>query len=185
MAAIPSNPVNSTSFPPFEPLRIRLPLAGADLTIWPGPKQSRWEWALGFPLELRPFAWDYMWISCTTDRVEIQPHYLESTWDTFWTDLDGSVTAHALGGLFPFTLGNEVDLLKGIVATLDALPAHIRDHAPETADKIKKIHAILAPKEAPPVPLVRPEMTRLRRTASEAVWRRKLRSLPIDTNDGP
>lgn len=164
-------------FPKLDSIRIRMPLVGEEMVIWPGPKETYWDWVVGFPLEFHPFAWDYLMISCDQIQVEIQPHYVESTWDTFWANESGYVTAHALGGLFPFTLGEQVDLLKGVVATLAALPALIVDDNPDDADRIQEIHDILVGQD--PSAAVGPDpiegMSFLRRSASDFVWRRKLR----------
>ena len=184
MASIDNGPVIPPSFPQFDPIRVRIPIISGEMTIWPAPKETFWEWVEGFPFELHPFAWDYMWVSCDRYRLEIKPHYLKSTWDTFWTDGTGYVTAQALGGLFPFTLGKEVDLLRGIVCTIEVLPDHIRDRAPKTAEKIEQIHAILKTREPPSVTEGRPPLAGWRRTVSEAVWRRKLRRLLRAANGG-
>ena len=173
------------SFPPVDWIRIRMPLVAEKMTIWPGPKETDWDWVVGFPLELHPFAWDYLRISCDGDRVEIEPHYTESTWDTFWTNETGHVTAQAYGGLFPFTLGDQVDLLEGIVATLAVLPALIVDDHPNDAARIQQIHDILTGQamstaigEDPTV-----GMSFLRRAACDFVWRRKLWRLRRNRDD--
>jgi hypothetical protein len=149
------------------------------MTIWPGPRETYWDWVVGFPLELRPFAWDYLRIRCDGDRVEIEPHYLESTWDTFWTNNSGAVTAQAMGGLFPYTLGDQVDLLEGIVATLAVLPPLVVGDSPDDAAKIQQIHDILTMQTmltgVGAVPIE--GMSFLRRSASDFIWRRKLKRL--------
>ena len=156
-----------------------MPLIGDEMTIWPGPKETYWDWVAGFPLEIHPFAWDYLRIRCEENQVENQPHYLESTWDTFWTNESGHVTAQAMGGLFPYTLGEQVDLLEGIVATLAVLPALIVDENPGDADRIQNIHDILVAQDALTAigPDPAEDMSFLRRSASDFVWRRKLRRL--------
>ena len=178
--------MSPSGFQEFGWIRIRMPLIADDMTIWPGPKETYWDWVVGFPLEIHPFAWDYLRISCDGNQVEIQPHYLESTWDTFWTNESGHVTAHAMGGLFPYTLGEQVDLLKGIVATLADLPALIVDDNPDDAEKIQKIHDILVSQS--PLTAIGPDpaegMSFLRRSASDFVWRRKLRRLIRRRDDG-
>ena len=116
-----------------------------------------------------------MWISCDGYSVKIQPHYVDSTWDTFWTDAVGKVTAQALGGLFPFTLGKQVELLQGIVATLEVLPDKIRATDPSAAKAIEEIYATLKAREASPA--AQPVVSGMRRRLSEALWRRKLSRL--------
>jgi len=166
-------------FPSFDWLRVRIPIVAEDMTIWPGPKETKWDWIVGFPFELHPFAWDHLWISCDGYEVEIEPHYSESTWDSFWTNGIGHVRADALGGLFPFTLGNQVDLLKGMVSTLEALPPLVADQNPDDATKIQQIHGILKTRDA--MTATGPDPTEgmfsLRRSASEFIWRRKVRRL--------
>jgi len=181
-----SAPVISPIFPTVDWIRVRMPIVGDEMTIWPGPKETTWEWILGFPLELHPFAWDFLRVSCDGYRVEIQPHYSESTWDTFWTNGSGHVTAQAMGGLFPYTLGNQVDLRRGIVTTLAALPALIAGDSPDDATKIQQIHGILETQESSSEIGSDPaeDMSFLRRSASNIVWRRKLRRIARDPNDG-
>ena len=184
--ASPSPAVSPPNFPCVDSIRVQMPIVGDEMTVWPGPKATTWEWVLGFPLELHLFAWDYLLISCDGYQVEIQPHYSESTWDTFWTNGSGYVTAQALGGLFPFTLGEQVDLLKGIVATLAALPALIADDSPEDATKIQQIHGILKTQDSSSAIGADPAegMSFLRHSASDFVWRRKVRRVTCDLNDG-
>jgi hypothetical protein len=181
-----SGPVIPPIFPTFQWIRIQMPIVAGEKTIWPGPKETRWEWVKGFPLELHPFAWDYLWICCDGYQVQIEPHYLESTWDTFWTNGSGHVKADALRGLFPFTLGKQVDLLKGIVATLEALPPLIANRSPDDATKIQQIHGILKTREASKAigPDPAEGISSLRRSVSEFVWRRKLKRLSFDSEDG-
>lgn len=171
------------TFPTFEWIRIQMPIVAGEKTIWPGPKETRWDWVKGFPLELHPFAWDYLRICCDGYQVQIEPHYLESTWDTFWTNSSGHVKADALRGLFPFTLGRQVDLLKGIVATLEALPPLIEGHSPEDATKIEQIQRILKKRKASTSigPDPAEGISSVRRSASEFVWRRKLKRLSFDS----
>lgn len=177
MTPVEISNTQTTTMPIFKPVRVRMPIVGDDMTIWPEPKETFWDWVAGFPFEIHPFAWDYLWISCDGRQVEIKPHYLESTWDTFWTDDQGVVTAHALGGLFPFTLGDEAELLKGIVATLKVLPDKVDASDPDVAQKIGLIYAMLDSIGAPVTPFVQPEISRLRGTLSETLWRFKLRRL--------
>lgn len=188
LESLPSNepgPVLAPIFPTFDWIRIRMPIVGNEKTIWPAPKETRWQWVEGFPFELHPFAWDYMWIRCDGYEVQIEPHYVDSTWDTFWTNGSGHVRADALRGLFPWTLGNQVDLLKGIVATLEVLPALIADRSPDDATKIQQIHGILKTRDASTAvgPDAAEGMSRLRRSASEFVWKRKLRRRSIAIGD--
>ncbi len=172
-------PVTAPIFPSFDRIRIRMPLVADEKTIWPGPKETTWDWIQGFPLELHPFAWDYLWINCDGYEVEIEPHYLDSTWDNFWTQGNGHVRATALRGLFPVTLGKQVDLLKGIVATLEALPPLIADRNPDDASKIQQIHGILKTRDVWSAIGLDPAegMSSLRRSASDFIWRLKLRRL--------
>lgn len=174
-----ATPVLPPIFPSFDWIRIKMPIVANEKTIWPGPKETYWQWVEGFPFELHPFAWDYLWIRCDGYEVQIEPHYLDSTWDTFWTNGSGHVRADALRGLFPFTLGKQVDLLKGIVATLEALPPLLADRDPDDATKIQQIHGILKTREASSAigPAVAEDLSSLRRRASDAVWRWKLRRL--------
>jgi hypothetical protein len=92
------------------------------------------------------------------------------------------VKADALRGLFPWTLGNQVDLLQGIVATLEALPPLIADRYPDDATKIQQIHGILKTRDAKTAvgPDAAEGLSSFRRSASEFVWKRKLRRLSID-----
>ena len=178
--------LTSPIFPTFDWIRIRMPIVAYEKTIWPSPKETRLDWIKGFPYEFHPFAWDYLWIRCDGHRVQIEPHYLDSTWDTFWTNGSGHVKADALRGLFPFTLGKQVDLLKGIVATLEALPPLIADRNPDTATMIEQIHGILKTREASTVtgPDATEGLSSLRRSASEAVWRWKLKRIAPDSEVG-
>ena len=178
-------PVLPPIFPSFDWIRTRMPIVANEMTIWPGPKETRWEWIEGFPYELHPFAWDYLWIRCDGYQVQIEPHYLKSTWDTFWTNGSGHVRADALRGLFPFTLGKQVDLLKGIVATLEALPPLIADRNPDDATKIQQIHGILKTRDAATAIGIDPAegMSPLRRSASDFIWRRKLKRLQSGAED--
>jgi hypothetical protein len=179
----PGSDTDPSTFPSFQPVRVRMPIEGGVKTIWPEPKQTRWEWAVGFPLEIHPFAWDYLWLSCDGHEVRIKPHYLDSTWDTFWTDTTGHVRAVGLAGLFPFTLGNQVDLLEGIIATLGVLPNKVASTDPDTAQKIAEIHLILTKLPEKPLQLdPKPNMSKLRRRTSVAFWNRKVRRLSGPAN---
>jgi hypothetical protein len=131
--------VTPLPFPPLDSLKVRLPIASKEWTIWPGPPESREGFVIGFPLELHPFAWDYVRISCDGRSVELEPHYRESSFDTFWVDGRGHVTCHALGGLFPFTLGRQPDLLDGLRVTLKALPPLVAPRHPQAAEAIAEI----------------------------------------------
>ncbi|MCG8588279.1 MAG: hypothetical protein MJE66_03235 [Proteobacteria bacterium] len=164
-----------SAFPSFDPVRVRLPIRSDDLTIWPGPPETPWDWLAGFPLELRPLAWDYLWVSSDGGRLEIRPHYFFSTWDTFWTEPDGRVTAQALGGLFPFTLGEQARLLEGILSILGVLPKFIEGNHPETAEKLRHIEGHLQALDEPERLAMPPEqLGRVRRGCSQVVWRWKL-----------
>ena len=183
---IKSGPVLPPIFEAFDWIRVRMPIDAWEMTIRPGPKETYWEWVKGFPFEFHPFAWDYLWIRCDGYQVEIEPHYAKSTWDTFWTNGSGYVKADALRGLFPFTLGDEVNLLKGIVMTLEALPPLIAVRNPEDATKIERIHDILKTREVQNATGPDPGagLSSLRRSASEFVWRRKLKSLTQNSDSG-
>ncbi len=181
MSKLEDSPVLPPTLPQFAPVRVKTPIVSNEMTIWPGPKETRREWVIGFPYELHPFAWDYMWVSCDGYSVKIKPHYRYSTWDTFWTAANGHVKADGMAGLFPFTLGKEVNLLRGIVATLEALPAHVEKTDPDAARKIAEIHDILKTREKPDVQ--QPEGRGLRHRVARHFWSRKLRHLmdaPLD-----
>ena len=182
----PNAPVVPPIFPTFDWIRVRIPIVGEEMTIWPGPKETNWEWIIGFPFELHPFAWDQLWISCDGYEVGIEPHYSESTWDSFWTNGSGHVRADALGGLFPFTLGKQVDLLKGIVSTLEALPPLVVDRNPDDATKIQQIHGILKTRDRMSATGPEPTegMSSLRRATCDLVWRRKVRRVNRKPGDG-
>ena len=126
-------------FERFREIHIVLPLDSACYTIWPEAEQTQAEWAIGHPLELRPFRWDFLDISCDSQQLKIQPHYDKSTWDTFFIDPTGKVKVTAFGGLFPITLGRQADLLKGIVSVLKILPDKIRKEHPVIAQQIDQI----------------------------------------------
>lgn len=164
-------------FPSFARAKVVMPIDGDKLTLWPQKREKWWEKVLGFPFELRFFAKDYLWISSNGNRIEIQPHYLESTFDTFWIDTRGAVAAQALGGLFPFTLGKQKQLLKGIVATLAAMPSRLKPKDDAVAGMIREIHAQLAKRSEPEATGgARAPLGRLRSAASNWVWERKLRN---------
>jgi len=170
------------SFPRLEALDVRMPLESKDWTIWPRASESHWDYVRGFPLELHPFAWDYLVASCDCRRVELKPHYLESSFDTFWIDTSGHVTCHALAGLFPFTLGRQPELLEGLRKTLEAVAARVQPDDPDAAKTIREIAAqldalVLALREIPKEVLQREleeEWSRARTTrrgrAAEAFW---------------
>ena len=69
----------------------------------------------------------------------MKPHYLESSFDTFWVDTRGHVTCHALGGLFPFTLGRQPELLAGLCKTLKAVASQLAPSDPVAARTIEGI----------------------------------------------
>lgn len=133
----------SADFPELHSLKVRVPLESKDWTIWPGPPAGWRDFVVGFPLELHPFAWDYIRLRSDRARVELQPHYSESSFDTFWVDTSGHVTCHALGGLFPFTLGRQPELLDGLRTTLEALPPLVEPSDPAAAKTIAEIAARL------------------------------------------
>lgn len=135
-----------SSFPPVPRERCQLPLRSAAWTIWPDVEQTSWEWALGHPLELSPFTWDYVVVSCDGLRLELQPHYDKSTWDTFWIDTAGSVEVQAFRGLLRETLGVQHCLRAGIVSTVGVL-AHVveRQSARDALLAIRDQLAAIAP----------------------------------------
>jgi len=176
--------MTASDFPSFERVRARIPLRSGDWTIWPDDPQSTSQWAVGHPLELRPWRWDFVHVSCDGERLEIQPHYLKSTWDTFWTDPDGCVEVQALGGLFPITLGRQPNLIRGIRSVLEVLPEYVAPAHPEAAEKIEWIAKLLCGLECgvcvlsidergPRIP-VRPDRPSVRARAAERVWRLKM-----------
>jgi hypothetical protein len=164
-------------FPKFERVKVVMPIDGDKLTLWPQKREKWWEKLLGFPFELRPLAKDYLWISCNGEHVQIEPHYLESTFDTFWVDVRGVVKAQALWGLFPFTLGKQKQLLMGVVATLAAVPKRLKKKDEALAPTIECIQRYLASLRERAVPETQPlPMSKLRTTASARVWEAKLRN---------
>ena len=85
-------------------------------------------------------------VACDGHRLQVEPHYLWSTWDTFWVDPQGAVQAQALRGLFPITLGKQPTLLKGIVSVITRLPPPMRKMRPVNgvnADAAAKIERIV------------------------------------------
>ena len=42
-----SGPVIPQIFPTLDPLRVRIPIVASEMTIWPGPKETFWEWVEG------------------------------------------------------------------------------------------------------------------------------------------
>lgn len=171
-------------FPSFARVRVKIPLRSGDWTIWPDTLQNQKEWFIGHPLELRPMRWDFLHVACDGQRVEIQPHYTLSTWDTFWTDQEGCVEVQALGGLFPITLGRQPELIKGIRSVLEKLPELLTATHPDTAGKIEWIHQLLFGLECRictlPVEERGPQVPRgsarasVRATLSRGVWRAKM-----------
>ena len=179
LAAVPIVIPDIPPIAPFRRVKVVMPIQGEDMTLWPQKREAWWERILGSPFELRFFARDFMKISCDGFRVKIEPHYLESTFDTFWVDARGIVKAQALCGFFPFTLGDQKKLLRGLVVTLGAVPAHLRrkpEHA-GTARLIEGIHRQLDEIEEQPVPHEeRPQLGSLRAALCARVWKHKLRN---------
>ncbi len=185
-APSPAAGTETTPFPQVDSIRIRIPLGSDDWTIFPDPPETRRAWAIGFPLELHPFAWDYLRFSSKPKQVEIQPHYEWSSFDTFWIATSGQVTCHALGGAFPFTLGRQPELLDGLRRTIVALPPLIESHHPETAKRISAVADILSGlhlqlQQIPRDQLVREaavlqeqQRASLRGRLSHALWKQKL-----------
>jgi hypothetical protein len=129
--------------PAFDSFTLRkFPIGSADWTIWPDRPQTWAEHAIGHPLELSPFTWDYLRASCDGKRLRIDPHYDKSTWDTFWVDAQGEVVVHSFGGLFRETLGRQPRLREGICEVLKALRGAVGD--PGLADRLERIRVILA-----------------------------------------
>jgi hypothetical protein len=118
------------ALPHFDPFVLdKFPIRGAEWTIWPDQPQTGAEYAIGHPLELSPFTWDYLGASCDGQILTITPHYDRSTWDEFFVDAKGVVVVHAFGGAFRKTLGVQPCLLKGICAVLDKLRGAVDDAA--------------------------------------------------------
>lgn len=117
------------------------PLRGKHWAIWSDAPQNWAAYVLGHPFELRPFRWDYLTFSCDGSRLEIQPHYDRSTWDTFWIDGRGVVQAQALGGLLKETFGEQATLRDGICDVLRSLRNAVRE--PDVQEKIGVILGIL------------------------------------------
>jgi hypothetical protein len=105
----------------------RFPLRAASWTIWPDRPQTPAQYAIGHPLELRPFTWDYLEASCDESVLRLWPHYDQSSWDTFFVDRKRVVTVHALGGAFRHTFGKQPQLLAGVCAVLRAMQAAVVD----------------------------------------------------------
>ena len=122
-------------FPTFGPLTITIPLRGQYWTIYPDDEHTKVQYELGHPLEGKLFQEDYVEVECMPTLYTLRPHYELSSFDTFRVDTSGRVTANALHGFFPETLGDEtaegrLKLLEGICSVTRALPARI-PHAPE------------------------------------------------------
>ena len=141
----------TVEFPVFERFSLRFPIRAADMTIWPDKTQSPFEYALGHPLELNPFTWDYLAASCDGQRLQIEPHYDWSTWDTFWVDVQGVVVVHALRGRFRHTFGCQERLLRGICAVVEMLQGAVDDG--QVAAALACIHARLRVTASQPGPL--------------------------------
>jgi hypothetical protein len=181
--------------PSFRRVNIETPIQSADWTIWPDARQDFWQWVLGHPLELAPFRYDFVHIS-SDGRVQIEPHYDKSTWDTFWVDRTGRVEAQAFGGLFPITLGAQPRLLEGILRTLTELPEQVRSLEPDVAAAMEGAIKLLTEAKAalesapsgpwPPILEVPPGTGRLRAAVSRRLWRRKLgrRGAPREPSKG-
>ena len=166
--------VSPTPFPLLAALRIQIPIASKEWTIWPAPPETRQEYVIGFPLELRPFAWNYVRLSSDGLRIELQPHYRESTFDTFWVDGRGHVTCHAMAGVFPFTLGRQPELLQGLSVTLKAMPALVATRDQSAAHTIgviaDRVGAIALELQQHPEADLRREIDDAR-TRARATWR--------------
>lgn len=169
--------VLSPAFPEIPRIRVRMHIHAKDMTIWPASQQPepRRDWWTGFPLELRPCAWDYLEVRCDGQRLTIEPHYRQSTFDTFTIDSRGTVCATALGGLFPFTLGHEIQLLDGIVATLEALPEFLSEGDLDLAPRLREIHWKLKVAEAQNPPPCRIRLRSAHHKIATAHWRAKQR----------
>jgi hypothetical protein len=134
--------VEASRFPCLARLRVRIPLVSNEWTIWPGPPETARDFVIGFPLELHPFAWDYLRIASDGESIRVEPHYRDSSFDMFRVDTRGHVTCHALGGLFPFTLGRQPELLDGLRVTVQALPDLVSD--PGAAKTLRELADRLA-----------------------------------------
>lgn len=131
-------------FPVFDWIRLQIPIFAYQYSIYPGPPQTWKGFVKGLTREARFFHWDYLWIMSDGYQVQIKPHYDKSTWDTFWTDGDGTVKCHAAFGLYRKTLGVQAQLLPGIVDTLDAVADQIEPTNEVGAEKIREIQKHLA-----------------------------------------
>lgn len=181
-----SGPGVQIQYPTLAALSIRIPLESAKWTIYPSPSETWQDFVVGFPLELHPFAWDYLVIASDATAVEVKPHYSKSTFDTFWVDTTGEITCQAYGGLFPFTLGHQPDLLDGLRKTVEVLPPRVADpdaarSLEEIAERLGKLVQALRTfgptslqRERYQQQLERVRMT-LRGRISERVWRTKAR----------
>jgi len=136
--------VEASPFPSLARLRVRIPLASDEWTIWPAPPETARDFVVGFPLELHPFAWDYLHIASGGASIRIEPHYRDSSFDMFRVDTRGHVTCHALGGLFPFTLGRQPELLEGLRVTIRALSPLVAPSNPAAAITLETLAERLA-----------------------------------------
>jgi hypothetical protein len=178
--------VVASPFPRLVRLRVRIPLRSDEWTIWPAQPETKRDFVVGFPLELHPFAWDYLHIASDGASVRIEPHYRESSFDMFRVDTRGHVTCHALGGLFPFTLGRQPELLEGLRVTVLGLPRLVAPSNPAAAITLQSLAERLAAillelRKVPEEELHREldlHVQRHRATVggrlAHALWRRKL-----------
>jgi hypothetical protein len=181
--------MTAIEFPRFERVRVRIPLRSGDWTIWPDVPQTRRQWFLGHPFEISPMRWDFLEVASDGSRLELKPHYVKSTWDTFWTDEEGCVEVQALGGLFPITLGRQPELIRGIRSVLEKLPDYVKPEHPDVAGKIAWIEQLLFGAECrvcvlsiedrgPQIPRA-PERASMRSRMSSGVWRAKMGKAPL------
>jgi hypothetical protein len=135
-------------YPVLAESRIDLDIDLDGWAIVPGDPtvDNRWE-KLGRPLELCFGAsCREQWIDVESDgsTVHLSPHYERSSWDDFYVDAQGRISATGLGGWFPITLGNEADNRAGLVAVLRAAAQAVGKEDPgvaaalaEMADRIE------------------------------------------------
>jgi hypothetical protein len=115
-----------SAYPAIEPTRVvmKLDLRGWAVFAGHGPANTK-----GMVFEGRPGVADHVWLWSTGDEVHAQPHYTFSTWDEFWADAAARINASGVGGLFPFTLGDQQSLRDGFLSILDRAATEL--HVPE------------------------------------------------------
>jgi hypothetical protein len=73
---------------------------------------------VGAPLQGKLFRRNCVDIECDGWRVSLVPTYEYSTWDRFVVDGEPRVRTSAFNGLFRFPLGEQKDLLDGVLDVL-------------------------------------------------------------------